>query len=136
MTGLGLKPDVITMNSVIEALDEYGQVDRAMDYLDEASSLFDHVWVSESMVDLHECSAAVARTVMRCLLRDLKYDRRSLCDITVVTGRGKGSEGEAVLPLEVRSFLSSIAGPTPTEVPTNPGRFILKHRALREWIEQ
>ena len=77
----------------------------------------------------------MARSILRCLLRDLKAKTRGMCDITVITGRGKGSKGEAVLPQETRSFLASASGPLVTEVPANPGCFLLTEEHLLIWAE-
>jgi pentatricopeptide repeat protein len=138
MPGLGLQPDVITMNAVIEALDKGGQFDRAIAIIDDGrfSGLLDHVWVSDAMVDLHDCSAAVARSVIGRLLGDLSAGKRGVCNITVITGRGNRSEGEAVLPQEMRDYLSSMSGPTPCEVPGNPGCFVLTKKSIQMWIQR
>jgi pentatricopeptide repeat protein len=138
MPGLGLQPDVITMKAVIEALDKGVQFDRAISVIDAGrfSGLFGHVWVSDEQVDLHDCSAAVARSVIGCLLRDLNAGKRGVCNITVITGRGNRSDGEAVLLNVMRAFLSSISGPAPCEVPRNPGRFVLTKSSIQMWIQR
>jgi pentatricopeptide repeat protein len=136
LTGLGVQPNVVTMSAVVEALDKVRKWERAMAVIDEGTSrgLFDFVWVSKSIVDLHKCPAAVARAVIGCLLRDLSASRRVVCDITIVTGQGNRSEGEAVLPQEARYFLNSFSGPTPCEVPGSPGHFVLTKSSIQRWF--
>jgi pentatricopeptide repeat domain-containing protein 1 len=132
-----LEPDAIAVRSTVEALDAADQFDRAAHIMEEGRSrgLFDDVWVSDSTVDLHQCSAAWARSLLRCLLRDLRTSKRKVCDIVVITGRGNRSVGSPVLPQETRSFLTSVEGPIPTDVPGNPGQFVLKKKSILAWAE-
>jgi hypothetical protein len=137
MPDRGLQPNIITLNAVLEALGKNHQINKGMAVLGTGRlhGLLEHIWVSKSKVDLHNCSAAMARVIMAALLRDLSSNKQGIYEVTVVTGRGdRSKDGEAVLPNEVRSFLASVAGPTVTEVPGNPGRFILTRESIMEWL--
>eukprot|EP00613_Pedinella_sp_CCMP2098_P001087 CAMPEP_0171640052 /NCGR_PEP_ID=MMETSP0990-20121206/30153_1 /TAXON_ID=483369 /ORGANISM="non described non described, Strain CCMP2098" /LENGTH=102 /DNA_ID=CAMNT_0012214055 /DNA_START=413 /DNA_END=718 /DNA_ORIENTATION=- len=91
-------------------------------------------WRSASTIDLHECSSAVAQTILRLTLEELDSGARTSCDIIVITGRGNRSgEGGAVLPDEVRSFLIEYGGPEITEIPQNPGCFLLTLDSIVKW---
>ena len=135
----GLEPDVFTFHAVIEALDAASQAETAMVLMSKARSqgLYPKAWASDIEVDLHDCSAAVARTIMRCLLQDLRSGvRLSGRSLTVVTGRGNNSDGgKAVLPSEIREFLVECKGPAFTDVLKNPGRFVLRKESLRSWVD-
>ena len=135
MPDRGIEPNVLTINAVIEALDQACQFEKAMEVLVKGQWRgFDSLWKTQSKVDLHNCPAAVARTVVRCLLRDLSSGKREACEITVVTGRGKHSVTSAVLPMEIRSFLISISGPNILEVPENQGRFVITKESIEKWL--
>ena len=139
MKSRGLEPNVITMSATIEALVASGLQERACAMFDDglARGFFGSVFVSETKIDLHDCSVAVAQTALSCFLRDLNGDdmaAQKQRDVVVVTGRGNRSEGEAVLPSAMRAFLVDTRGPGVTEVPENPGRFILRREALVEWL--
>lgn len=133
-----IQPDVVSFSVVFEALDRAQRHTDAMELMFEARSrgLFIKAWSSQSQVDLHGCSAAVARTVMRCLLQDLCRGERSSQSLAVITGRGKHSSGNAVLPSEVRLFLLEVSGPETTDVPDNPGCFLLTASAISKWRER
>ena len=78
-------------------------------------------WASSSAIDLNDCSAAVAKSVMRTDHAEFKSGIRQASSLTVITGRGnKSGEGGAVLPNEIREFLSD-AGIEFSAVPNNPG---------------
>ena len=60
------------------------------------------------MLDLHECSAAVACTVLSCHLQDLRATPPQ-ADLVVVTGKGLGSGDEGpVLKRATRAHLAEI----------------------------
>ena len=139
MKSRGLEPDVITMSGVIGALVASELQERACAMFDDglARGFFGSVFVSETKIDLHDCSVAVAQTALSCFLRDLNGDdmaAQTQRDVIVVTGRGNRSEGEAMLPSAMRAFLVDTRGPRVTEVPENPGRFILRRDELVEWL--
>ena len=139
MESRGLEPNVITMSAAIEALVASGLQERACAMFDDglARGFFGSVFVSDTKIDLHDCSVAVAQTALSCFLRDLNgvdMAAQKQCDVVVITGRGNRSEGEAVLPNAMRAFFVDTRGPRITEVPENPGCFILRREALVDWL--
>ena len=89
-------------------------------------------------MDLHDCSAAVACTILSCYLRDVRATPSlAHADLSVVTGKGLGSgEGGPVLVHATRAHLVEIDGPHITEVPENAGCFVLRKEDVAEWIQQ
>ena len=66
---------------------------------------------------------------------------RAVVDLKVITGQGhgSGSRGEGpVLIRSTRAFLTEQFDPplAITEVPSNPGRFVLQATTIRHWAEQ
>jgi hypothetical protein len=72
---------------------------------------------------------------MRLILSELKSGARDPCIMTVVTGRGNrsGDKG-AVLPLQIREFLNENGGLDITEVPGNPGCFVISRGSILKWL--
>jgi DNA-nicking Smr family endonuclease len=106
-----------------------------MDVMTEARSLgfFAKAWTSKDEVDLHGCSAAVARTVLRCVLEDIRTGATAPRFITLITGRGNKSKDGPVLATVVPKFLSAnnlvfsaIAG--------NDGCLLLPKVGLDTWL--
>jgi pentatricopeptide repeat protein len=138
MEDRGVKPDVITFSACIEALHAASRFEEAVDFMTIARNqgFYSSVSCSATKVDLHDCSVAVAQTIMRLFLSELKSGSRPPIDMIIVTGRGIGSgEKGAVLPQEVRSFLIENGGPALTEVPRNPGRFVLTQVSIINWLD-
>ena len=137
MAGHGSEPNAVTFNAIIEALDSALQPEIAIDIARDPRfhGFYPRARLLDGVVDLHSCSAAVSRSVIGGLLKDFRAGRIGCQDVIIVTGRGKHSEsGKAVIPDDIRSFLLQVDGPTVTEVPRNPGRFILSARHLQDWI--
>ena len=132
-----VEPDVVTYRATIEALDAAAQHDECCRVYREARRAGHYASVSPrpSEMDLHDCSAAVARTILRCFLQDVQAGvSRAAGDVTVVTGKGLGSGAEGpVLGHAARAFLSESGGPRVTEVPGNAGRFVLRGEDLEAW---
>jgi pentatricopeptide repeat domain-containing protein 1 len=134
----GVRPNVITFSACIEALHAASRFEEAVDFMTIARSqgFYSSAWRSASKVDLHDCSVAVAQTIMRLFLSELKSGNRSPIEVVIITGRGIGSgEKGAVLPQEVRSFLIENDGPKSTEVPRNPGCFVLTKESILKWLD-
>ena len=74
------------------------------------------------------CSAAVARALLDHTIQEhVEGKWSSIKDIVVITGQGRGSVGEAVLPAATRQFLTKELDP-PLEIvedSENPGRFTI-----------
>jgi len=96
---------------------------------------FPRAFSSFTKVDLCECSAAVARTILRILLSELQSGARKSDDIILITGRGKHSEdNKAMLSGEMRSFLRDSYGLGLSEVPGNAGSNVLPLDSIRNWL--
>ena len=73
------------------------------------------------------------------VLHDYADGKRTITDLTVVTGQGHGSGSAGpVLPMALRAFLSEGIDPPIeiTEVPKNPGIFVVTAAAIRDWVEK
>jgi DNA-nicking Smr family endonuclease len=77
--------------------------------------------VPQAQLDLHGLTRAEAREKVRYFLEDSVYQGRKT--VLIVTGRGKGSEGEPVLRGEIERFLSRSAGTWVSEWGRAPRRF-------------
>ena len=134
----GVAPNVISYNAAIEALYAGQQHDDCCRLYRQASAggLFESVRSQRDTMDLHECSAAVACTILSCYLRDVRATPSlAHADLSVVTGKGLGSgEGGPVLLHATRAHLAEIGGPRITEVPENAGRFVLRKDDVAAWI--
>ena len=129
-------PDVVSYNTVFESLDKAGRGVEIVSLMNEARArgLYRQAFKSGNTVDLHGCSAAVARAVMRVVLNDLKSGTREASEhLVVVTGRGLHSRGKAILPQEVRAFIRACDGPATTDV--HPGHFVIEEQAIAKWIK-
>ena len=137
MAARGVAPGVITYNAAIEALYAGHQHDDCCRLYRQASAggLFENVRQGNKL-DLHDCSAALACTILSCHLHDVRATPSlAHADLTVVTGKGLGSgEGGPVLMHATRAHLAEIGGPRITEVPENAGRFVLRKDDVAAWI--
>jgi pentatricopeptide repeat protein len=132
MESRGLEPNVITFSTMMTACEKGGQWEKAMELFNSARSAgcLCNVLSSNRQIDLHDCSVSVARIALAVFLNELRSGVRTPCDVTVITGRGNNSIGDAVLPSEMRSFFAEKFIDI-TEIPSNPGAFLLKKETLR-----
>ena len=114
-----------------------------------------HIGISRSdrlRMDLHECSGPVARGILRKVIRE--FDEGVICptELHVITGQGNSRKNAnylpeanrhesrwkqgAVLPTATRSLIKEIGGPEITEIPRNPGCFIITKAALEKWLSE
>eukprot|EP00613_Pedinella_sp_CCMP2098_P072836 CAMPEP_0171924692 /NCGR_PEP_ID=MMETSP0993-20121228/23219_1 /TAXON_ID=483369 /ORGANISM="non described non described, Strain CCMP2098" /LENGTH=79 /DNA_ID=CAMNT_0012563031 /DNA_START=61 /DNA_END=297 /DNA_ORIENTATION=+ len=79
------------MTVCIEVLNRAGCFAKADETMLNARKLgyYSTVWSSDSEIDLHGCSVAVARTILRLVLLDLKAGSCPSRDIVIITGQGK-----------------------------------------------
>uniref|UniRef100_A0A7S2BL41 Smr domain-containing protein n=1 Tax=Octactis speculum TaxID=3111310 RepID=A0A7S2BL41_9STRA len=77
---------------------------------------------------------SVARVIIRKFLDDIRSRGHKPKNVIVVTGKGTRSAGAPVLQQSVHSFLVEIDGPVITEVPSNPGCFILTKKSIADWL--
>ena len=84
-------------------------------------------------------SAASANAVLDMTLHEIASGERSLGDLSVITGQGRrsGSEGP-VLMHSTRAFLREQFDPPLeiTDIPSNPGRFLLEATTIQNWVER
>merc|ERR1711865_370939 len=133
----GVQPDVISFSSAISACEscrQYGESDRIYLQAIESGLLLGFFNEDQSILDLHDAREAVSQVIIRHLLQKIRSRRHKTEDIIVVTGQGKHSTGSPVLQQSVRSFLREVKGPTITEGPSDPGRFILTKESIEEWL--
>ena len=139
MPARGVMPGVITYNTAIEALFAASQHGACCRVYWEAveRGLYAQVWLSQTKIDLHSLSAAVACTVLSCLLHELcTTPSLAQTDFVVVTGKGLNSgAGGAVLMHATVAHLADVLGPRATEEPRNPGCFRLRKGDLAAWIK-
>jgi len=140
----GVMPNKVSYCTAIEALDAEGRTQQGMELFRVAHKrrLFENCLSLEmsevKKIDLHGCSVAVARTVLRVVLSDFRKGNIVPSDMMVLTGRGNGTpDGASVLAEEMRSFLKSISGPFINEVRSNSdGCFQLKKEAIETWLSE
>ena len=139
MPARGVMPGVITYNTAIEALFAASQHGACCRVYWEAveRGFYAQVWPSQTKIDLHGLSAAVACTVLSCLLHELcTTPSLAQTDFVVVTGKGLNSgAGGAVLMHATVAHLADVLGPRATEEPRNPGCFRLRKGDLAAWIK-
>lgn len=147
MRGRGaVTPDVVSFSIVIETLEKGGRTSEADELYTRAMEgpydAFGQLYRlggrgDRHILDLHGTSEAVARVVLRVFLEEMRSGARQPLGVLVITGRGKHSQQRsAVLPDALRAFLSEVSGPTPTEVPGNPGVFKLTKTSIDSWCSR
>eukprot|EP00615_Pteridomonas_danica_P006577 CAMPEP_0114333204 /NCGR_PEP_ID=MMETSP0101-20121206/3605_1 /TAXON_ID=38822 ORGANISM="Pteridomonas danica, Strain PT" /NCGR_SAMPLE_ID=MMETSP0101 /ASSEMBLY_ACC=CAM_ASM_000211 /LENGTH=410 /DNA_ID=CAMNT_0001464157 /DNA_START=799 /DNA_END=2031 /DNA_ORIENTATION=- len=144
-----LIPDEVTYNALIHVLEEDEMHEEAMKVLRHATSLVaNSPQVDESLfptqtaslklmkgdqvgfIDLHDSNASVARTLLRCVIQDIRsMNEKTLLktppSLTIITGQGHHSESSAILPQEIRNLFTKELRIPISEVSNNPGRFIV-----------
>eukprot|EP00622_Pseudochattonella_farcimen_P001389 FR736071.1.p1 GENE.FR736071.1~~FR736071.1.p1 ORF type:complete len:180 (+),score=12.88 FR736071.1:2-541(+) len=139
MTRRGIAPNVISYSAVLEAMPPT-EVPQAGDILKQAIADGHYrVWTAEDELDLHECSAAVARVILWHTLMEYVEGSREVADLVVVTGQGHGSgSGGPILPTSTREFLMGEMAPALEirEVPSNPGRFVVPRESIDAWVSE
>lgn len=140
-----VRPNFITMNSVLIALDNAGQKEMAESIYREALkdktvNPWKWTWDDESrrirVMDLHRFSAPMSKIAVRnvidsFLLGKPVHDDRK--DLTIIVGKGKGSEdGIRVLMPEVRALLINEYGLESWIDEKNNGRLYIKSIDLQK----
>lgn len=143
-----LRPNIVTLSSLILALDKAGQKELAVCKYDEGirrkyiespwrltkdSSVPDNtIWA----IDLHSYSAAMAKAAIRSHLNILLSGRFEASvnssDWTIIVGKGLRSETEPVLKSAVQSLLKIEYGIMTFADEENYGRLIISNESLRE----
>jgi len=127
-------PSAARFSMVIDVLENAGLHQEAVGVMMEARSLgfYAKAWRARDEVDLHGCSAAEARAVLRCVLEDLRMGSTAPRFLTLVTGRGNKSKGAPVLTTVVSKFLSAY-GLTAKNI-TGGGGCLLTKESLGAWL--
>ena len=141
-----IKPNFITINSLLISLDRAGQKELAESIYKEA--LRDGVfspWRKRftpngkriRAMDLHQFSAPMARIAVRVAMESLLSQRPqhdAMVDLVIIVGKGKQSEsGDAVLMPEVWALMEEM-GVKSSVSETNTGRIIVETKHLRSYI--
>lgn len=150
--GHELRPNIVTLNSLILALDTAGQKELAVNmYEDGLHKKFikspwrltlDSVTAEQiKAIDLHSYSAALARAAIRshmdALHASTDLDSRMLADdLTIIVGKGLRSEAAVpVLKKAVHDLLQSEYGITATVDGQNEGRLLIPSSTLRQFVD-
>jgi len=138
MDAAGVARNTITYTAVIEAIPT-SELAIARELCKEATAKgMYQVWKRKGELDLHNLSAAVSRALLLNVLYEYMDGERTITDLTVITGQGHGSTAGPVLAAATRAFLTEGIDPPIeiTEIPKNPGRFVVTAAAIRNWIEK
>ena len=134
-----LEPDVISFNAAISACEKSFR-HREADHLYQKAGIagfYSHFLISDlNRLDLHGASQELANVILRNVLNELRSGCQSAEDFVIITGQGHNSAGAPVLRTSVRSYLREVAGPTISEVSSNPGCFILTKVSIEEWLSK
>ncbi len=148
MSAVGLKPNFVTLNSVLIALEKGDQRELAESIYkqalkDKVLSPWKYTLDSNQKdriraMDLHQFSVPMAkiavRTVMDSLLLKTAHDVDK--DLVIVLGKGKGSvDGKTKLMPSIRKLLKEEYGLDPLVEKNNSGRIRLRMDKLKDFIE-
>ena len=146
-----LRPNIVTVSSLVLALDKAGQKELALSKYDEAirkkflqspwhqtkdSSNGESIWA----LDLHTFSAAMAKAAIRSHIESLlarKSEKMWLNnDWIIVVGKGLRSENSPVLKSTVQTILNAEFGLQSEVMCENEGRLIVRSENLRACISR
>jgi len=142
----GLEPTLVTYDAMISASETTGHLKEAcLMFLEAYERQYYPQLLTRGLLDLHDLSAAVARTAVRAALEDLlrSPDERKIHllpsrrDFGIITGRGNRSvDGEPIVRQAILALLrEEYAQLHCVEAPENPGRLVLSGRSLRDWTK-
>lgn len=149
--GQELRPNIVTLSSLILALDAAGQKELAVSMYEEGllRKFIKSPWrftgdsVSGEKInalDLHSYSAAMARAAIRSHMESLLSKKGSdspqltAQDLTIIVGKGLRSEEVPVLKKAVYSLLESEFGITALVDDQNAGRLLIPTESLRRFV--
>ena len=147
--GDALRPNVVTVSSLVLALDKAGQKELAVSKYDEGiqEKFFKSPWYhtkdsasgdSILALDLHTFSAAMAKAAVRSHLESLlarKSDGPEN-DWVIVVGKGLRSEEFPVLKSTVQTLLEVEFGIQAKVLRENEGRLIVRSETLRAFVSK
>jgi len=147
--GGDVKPNFISLNSLLVALDKAGQKELAQSKYDEgrlnkivspwkkttSSDGNEPIWA----MDLHNFSGAMAKAAIRSIMENLLSSMRPVHDISkdliIIVGKGKGSENnKVVLFPTVKRVLEEDYSIEAVIDPSNSGRLVLKSNTLQSVV--
>jgi pentatricopeptide repeat protein len=152
-----IQPNVVTLNTLVVALDKAGQKEIAQSYYEEGIQqriiqlwrfTLDHRGRRIRALDLHRCSASLARAAIRSHLERLLRRGSSQTyatlanpetlggqDLVIIVGKGiHSTSGDPVLSQAVQRLLELEYG-LPLEIPSdNSGRIIVKGEMIRQFV--
>lgn len=149
--GKALRPNIVTLSSLVLALDKAGQKELAVSKYEEGirKKYLKSRWRSTkdsttgdaiSVIDLHSLSAAMARAAIRSHVDSLLYRDPETSvpdeDWTIIVGKGLRSEEVPVLKTTVQSLLKTDYAITADIDSRNEGRLIVRSESLRDFISR
>ena len=142
--GGSLKPNFISVGSVVMALDQAGQKEMSTSVYDEAArSGILKPWKTTKnsrgqsirALDLHQFSGSLARAAVRSHLESLFSRPRTVTeDLVIVVGKGLHSTSRPVLGSAVSSLCEEY-GIKPSFDGSNAGRLVISRESLQELIK-
>jgi pentatricopeptide repeat protein len=134
--------NIITYNTVIEALEASGESYRAVIVYQMAlkAGIYNHWQIGNegSLMDLHNFPLSVAKNAVMHVLGEMSANRLTISDITIITGRGKHVNKNSVrgiLRSEIENYLKFIGFIIETTNTANPGRIYLSKESINLWLE-
>ena len=137
MKAWNVSPDIMTMNILFTALENAHQFDETIKLVKRARGfgLYKDTWFFETEIDLHSCSFAAARSVLRCVFDDIEKQLRPAGYLTLITGsRDRRRTGEVMSDI-VREHLYGY-GIECTADHHNPGRLLISKGAIQSWLRK
>ena len=142
--GGAVKPNFVTLSSLLIALDAAGQKELAQDLYEQGleSNIVRRPWTRTRAasgdwiraLDFHNYSSAMARTAIRSVIESLISDGKPAHDVKkdliVVVGKGKGSKFDPVLGQAVQEMLRNNYGINCHVDPDNTGRLVVESSDL------
>jgi hypothetical protein len=139
-------------STLIDTLDEFRLFTPARQLFERLlreGVIQDHPWRQKDgyEIDLHTFSRGVAKCAVVFAFEEITKTHRGLIttgqipdDLRIITGVGKRSQ-EYMVPVlrrEITDLLTRSSRPAlwPAKHPTNPGVLLVRHNALRKWLEK
>jgi pentatricopeptide repeat domain-containing protein 1 len=139
-----ISPNIVTMNSLLQALDKNGQKELAQSKYDEGVKLgivnpwkqtYNHAGEPILALDLHKFSSAMAKAALRntldTWLDETDHTGGLSTDLVIITGKGLNSASDPVLQNTVAEVLHEY-GLEGTTDQTNSGRIVVDIESLLE----
>jgi len=145
--GKHLRPNIVTINSLVVALDKAGQKELAQSVYEEGiRKNIVNPWRTtrgsprigspgnSRVMDLHSFSAALARAAIRAHVEDLlSPSAAKVDDWVIIVGKGLRSEGEPVLMTTVLKLLKNDYCLDAYVDDNNKGRVVVRSTAIEEF---